>query len=353
MKKTLLLGTALVVGVAGFAQSTAKKAVNPKHLQKTSVFAKNRILAKPTPTATKGKKATFKKNHQSTSSACTTGMSITTSWNCFGVGGGSTTSAQNCLSYNEDLNSLVWIQRGSAMWGLNTTSGSIQATIINPTTLALDSVVLYHDANTTHHARYPGGVLLNPAGNTDIHKAFAVGFGQVIDNGTTWQGTAYTPKPLWSKSAVNHTAPTGDSIFAPSPNSGGIFGMCANGTISSAPALDAVAMPDHKTVRSIGMIGDPSITCTNCVPFRGAVIAKTVLDPSGTSFSVSADTILPPVRTGALGNSMSEARMAWGKDGLHGYVVFLGRLATNYGNRSADSAFTPIVYATTDGGTTW
>src|SRR6185437_8204618 len=99
MKKTLLLSTALVVSVAGFAQSTAKKVVNPKYLQKTSVIAKYKLNAEPQPT-TNGvpvSAAQAKKGHQSTSTACNNALSITTSWNCFGVGGGSTTSAQNCL----------------------------------------------------------------------------------------------------------------------------------------------------------------------------------------------------------------------------------------------------------------
>src|SRR6185312_9333905 len=137
MKKTLLLSTVLVVSVMGFAQSAAKKTINPKYLQKTSVIANDKILAEPLPTNAKSINKAKKKN-QSTSSVCTTGKTITTSWNCFGVGGGANTSTQNCLSYNQDLNSLVWTQRGSNTWpSMVTTSGFLQATIINVNTLAL------------------------------------------------------------------------------------------------------------------------------------------------------------------------------------------------------------------------
>lgn len=308
MKKTLLLGTALVVGVAGFAQSTAKKAVNPKHLQKSSVVAKNKILAEPMPT--KGTKANAKNGHQSTSSACSSAKMLTTSWNCFGVGGGSTTSSQNCLSYNQDLNTLTWTQRGSAAWPLNTTSGYIQGTLINATTLATDSVMLYHDA-TTHHGRYPGGVLLNPSSNTNntLSKAFYVASGQVTD-GSNWTGAAYTAKPLWSASAVNHTASGNDSLYAASP--AGIFGACAAANLTGAPAADMQYLYDGKTVVSLGTVDDATITATDNVAGQGAIFAKGVLNANGTQVDWSYSTILPPVHKGALGYNLSEGRMAFG-----------------------------------------
>ncbi len=120
MKKTLLLGTALMVGVAGFAQNAATKAINPKYLQKKSIFAEGKIATETQPTTAAGIKVS-KKGANSTMAGCTNQMSITTSYNCFGVGGGLNTSDQNCLSYNKDLNSLVWTQRGSKTWALNTT----------------------------------------------------------------------------------------------------------------------------------------------------------------------------------------------------------------------------------------
>ncbi|HXD92273.1 MAG TPA: hypothetical protein VNX01_03630, partial [Bacteroidia bacterium] len=356
MKKILLLGTALVVGVAGFAQSTDRKVVNPKYLQKTSVIARERIGVESQPTTTKSIKvaATAKKGHQSTLSACNTSLPLTTSYNCNGVGGSLVSSEQNCLSYNGDLNSLVWTQRGSKTWALNTTSGFLQATIINATTLALDSVILYKDA-TTHHARYPSGTFLNPTGNTDYHKAISVAYGVVTDN-TNWTGTAYTAKPLWSTSAVTHTAPSGDSLYAPAVGAGSSFGNDVQAlAYEGAPSTDVQYLYDGKTVVSIGTVGDRSFTCTNCNMVDKGVFVKATLNVAGNavSWTVDSTSLVPPARKGALGYQLTSPRMAFGPDGLHGYVVFLGRLNTNYGNPSADSAMTPILYATTDGGATW
>jgi hypothetical protein len=355
MKKTLLLGTALVVGATGFAQSTASKAINPKYFEKYSVAQKNRIVAEPQPTSAKGMTINAKKN-QSVSAACTHQQHFTSSWNCFGVGGGSTTSSQNCLSYNQDLNTLVWTQRGSKTWSLNPTSGCIQSTLINATTLAVDSVISYLDGNTTHHGRYPSGVILNPTGNTDKNKAFAVYFGQVTD-GTNWNGTAYGAKPLGSKSALTHTVPsTADSLYVSSHGAGNIFGYCAGANISGAPANDVQTLQDGigKTVVSLGSIGDEAFLQTTQVATKGAVFAKGVLNAAGNAVTWTADTtsLMPAVHKGVFGRNISEGRMAFGPDGLHGYVVFCGILNTTFGNKS-DSSMTPILYATTDGGTTW
>ncbi|MFI5140863.1 MAG: T9SS type A sorting domain-containing protein [Bacteroidia bacterium] len=353
MKKTLLLGTALVFGVAGFAQSTAKK-VNPKYLQQMPVIANEKTLVESEPTTTKGIKVNVaKKGHQSTSAACTTQLPFTSSYNCNGVGGGLNTTQQNCLSYNQDLNTLVWTQRGSKQWSLNTTSGFMQATIINATTLVKDSVILYRDSST-HHARYPSGTLLNPTGNTNYHNAIAVAYGVVTDN-TNWTGTAYTAKPLWSKSAVTHTVlPKGDSLYTAA--AGGKFGNDVHAlAYEGAPSIDVQYLYDGKTVVSIGTIGDQTMTCTNCNPVNKGIFVKATLNGAGNAVTWTTDStsLVPSVKKGTLGYHLSSPRMAFGPDGLHGYVVFLGVLSTTYGIPCVDSAMTPILYATTDGGVTW
>jgi len=354
MKKTLLLSTALVVSVAGFAQSTASKAINPKYLQKKCIVAK-KILVEPQPTTAKSIKAnTAKKGHQSTNAACVTSVSaFTSSWNCFGVGGGSTTSSQNCLSYNPDLNTLMWTQRGSKNWTMVTSSGHMQATIFDaPSGMVKDSIVLYHDI-TNFHARFPGGVIINPTSNTSnsYTNAIAVGIGQVTD-GTNWTGCAYSAKPLWSTSALTHTVqPTGDSLYAKSTMNGK-FGYCANSNLTGAPVNDMQYLFDGKTVVSLGTIDDSTITATDQIAGKGAIFTKAVLDNTGKIVNWSYTTLIPPVRKGTLGYQLSEGRMAFGPDNMHGYIVFVGILNTVY-NSTTDSAMTPIVYATTDGGTTW
>ncbi|MEO8759630.1 MAG: T9SS type A sorting domain-containing protein, partial [Bacteroidia bacterium] len=364
MKKTLLLGAALVVGVAGYSQSTAKKVVNQKFLQKQSNF--ERVAIEPKSSSPTGVKIAKRGNgYQSVSSSCSSGKKITTSWNCFGVGGGSTTGEQNCLSYNKDLNAAIWTQRGSKQWSVTTTSGFIQSTIINATTLATDSVITYKDAGV-NDARYPGGTFLNPTGNTDYHHAFAVASGPTVPSvGTKWSGTAYTAKPLWSTSAMNHNvAEATDSLWS-STATGALFPHCAGTNVIGVPNTDMTTLPDGKTVLVIGQLASPADIAINetksdYLPAKKAMIGRGTLDATGKIVNWTVDTsIAPDVYKSApaggdpsLGWTLSSPRMAFGPDGMHGYVLFLGKLNTNYGN-SSDSAMTPIVYKTTDAGLTW
>jgi hypothetical protein len=348
MKKNLLVSAAILIGIAGFSQNSAKKAVNPKYLQK-KLLSEAKIAADPKPTANGGKVSKHAQNVPM--STCSNIKAITTSFNFLGVGGGINTSPQNCLSYNSDLNTLVWTQRGSKTWALSTTSGFMQATLINASTLVTDSVIVYADGGNNHHARYPSGVLLNAVGNTDYHKAFAVGAGQVT-SGTAWTGGAYCAKPLSSASAVNHTTPSGDSLYTAAI--GGIFGNCASTNFSGAPSTDMQALPDGKTVVAMGQLQDNKyISATNQGPVSKATFVKGVLDNTGKIVNWTVDSSLAPASyVGSLGHLLYEPRMAFGPDGLHGYVVFIGRLSTTYNNK-CDSSMTPIVYQTTNGGNTW
>jgi len=85
------------------------------------------------------------------------------------------------------------------------------------------------------------------------------------------------------------------------------------------------------------------------------LIARGTLNSTGkaVNWTVDSTSLQPPVHIGLLGELIVEPRMAFSPDGNTGYVVFLGRLATAYGNGSADSTYSPIVYKSTDAGVTW
>ena len=367
MKKTLLLGTALMVGAMGFAQSSANRVhSNPAYSKKRNPAAERRSAIEPQPSGATGIKVARKNGHQSTSASCGAANKITTSWNCFGAGGGSYTSTQNCLSYNKDLNVAIWTQRGSKAWPIITSSGFIQATIINPTTgAAIDSIVMFNAgaSTATIQARYPGGTILNPSTNTSnsYTNAIAISSGSSTNGGSNWIGTPYTAKPLWSKSARTHTLPTQDSLWANGGSVNGPIGLFGNDAIAAdgsfGPSTDQLAMPDGKTVYMIGTIVDNAYSgITNASYQPKALLAKGTLDATGkmVNWTVDSTSLVPPARVGALGYLLEgEPRIAFGPDGTTGYVVFFGRLATDYGNGSADSTYSPIVYKSTDGGVTW
>jgi len=88
---------------------------------------------------------------------------FTTSPNAFGVGGAYTTFKQNCLYYNNDLNTVLWTHRASRYWNFSGyTTGAIQATWLNLGSNQWDSMIIYRDSSGYASARYPGDAYTTP-----------------------------------------------------------------------------------------------------------------------------------------------------------------------------------------------
>ena len=277
-----------------------------------------------------------------------TGTIFTSGPNPLGTGGAVDTYKQNCLTYNADLNTVLWTQRASPYWNFaGYTSGSIQSTWLNVATNTWDSMIIYTDVANTKGARYPGGTIFNPAGNTNIANALMVGSGPA-NNGVNWVGTWYSNRqPTGAYHTVSSTQD--DNSFC-------VSGAAPFGSTSGNPNYSGDPNADMQqvgnTVLVAGNIFDENfINQTNIIPFKGAVIGKGVY--AGGNLTWSADSIIPNFRLGSLGylNSGS-SRIAFSPDGQIGYLVFIGRLATNFGN-NADSTLSPIVYKTTNGGASW
>lgn len=369
MKKTLLIGSALVIGFAGFSQSNAKRVVTKNNIVSPGMKSKKVTVEGPSHSniawkTTPPKAPTF------TIATCPGSVHLTSSWNANGVGGSTSCVEQNCLAYNKDLNALVWTQRGSKDWALFLTSGGEQATIINHpapsphfgyATNVLDSVVIFSDASTNLvGGRFPGGSWLNPTGNTDYHKAYACGTGP-YNAGSTWLGSIYVAKPLWSTSAVGHSQPTFDSLHVVSGalNPVHFMGHVGESTQEGAPNAD-MQMVGANTVMSTGYFVDSTLTNADATrETHGFILKGTIASPGLVNWTVDATSLNVAFyndglsAANSLGNHVAGApRLAFGPDGMHGYAVYIGKLAAVSGN-SSDSCMTPVLFKTTDGGTTW
>ena len=284
--------------------------------------------------------------------SCTSGVVFTSGPNAFGTGGSFSTFQQNCLSYNADLNTILWTHRASPYWNFtNHTSGSIQSTWLNINTNQWDSMIIYRDTTLTTYgirgARYPGGTIFNPTGNTNIANAFMVGSGSTND-GTNWNGAFYSSRqPTGNYHAV--TSAQNDSGYCPSGHAP--FGnMALGGSTFGAPNADMQQVGNKVYVA--GGLFDTTFTAQDNIPAKGAIIGKATY--TGGNLTWSADSIIPNFYIGSLGYLNTEIpRIAFSPNGQIGYLVFIGRLATNFGNPSADSALTPIIYKSTNGGATW
>jgi hypothetical protein len=266
--------------------------------------------------------------------------------NALSTGGSITTYVQNCLTYNADLNTVLWTHRASPYWNFaGYTSGCIQTTWLNVTTNVWDSMIIYTDSANNHHARYPGGTIFNPAGNTGISNAYMVGTGPVTD-GTNWTGAWYSSRqPNGNYHAVTSVLIDSgycQAGFAP-------FGNMAAPNNSGGPHEDIQQVGNMVLVA--GDLGDNTYAASDNIPVKGGVVGKATYTGSG--FTWSADSIIPGFYVGTLGYlNMNNTRIAFSPNGQIGYVVFIGRLATNFGN-NADSTLSPIVYKSTNGGASW
>ena len=357
MKKTLLIGSALMISFAGYSQSDAKKAINPKLNHKTSVYQRNKQIPEPinyTPTGS----GLRTKVQPKVSSTCGTAVPFTTAPNCFAVGGGSNTEVQNCLNYNKDLNAVLFTTRVSNAWktSASLTSGAIQSTWQYLGSGKWDSTIIYADASTGKlGGRYPGGAFLNHAGDTSVANAFAVGSGPITD-GSNWVAEWYNAKALSGGESVLHTIP-GFNQFVSHVDTGR-FGQVSGGALN----VDMQQLDGGSTVLVAGALSDPKYQGSTTVNGTwGTVIARASLSGDAPPYTVtwSADSIKPNFYTSpnysatlGYGNIGEAARIAFGPDGKTGYAVFIGRSATTYSN-SADSSWHPMVYKSTDGGLTW
>jgi hypothetical protein len=349
MKKALLIGAVLLAGVSGNAQNN-RQAGN--HQNKSIAGRNNHLIESNTPSnSTTG---TTRVNHNGVSAVCpapVTNNGYSSGPNAFGVGGGVTTYKQNCLSYNKDLNCYVVTHRRSASWAASNPmgSGAIQSTWIDITSGVKDSSILYYEAAATNPARYPSGVIYNPAGNTNWANAWLVGSGPALVGNGTFNGSWHATRHL-----------TGTAADQANPGTDLDYNLAGGGMFGSSMFVNYDMQQVGTKVLVAGELNDTTtITNTGFNKANGTVIGK--CDFSTGSPVWSYDSIRPPFyfnRNGAGLGYASEfgegGRLAFAPNGLTGYLVMFGLLDSTISKcNSADSMISPIVYKTTNGGTTW
>jgi hypothetical protein len=271
--------------------------------------------------------------------------------NAFGTGGDINTYRQNCLTYNPDLNAVLWVNRASPLWGFSgRTSGAIQATWLNVATNVWDSMIIYRDSINQYGGRYPGGVFYNPSGNTNFANTFAVSTGPAVN--TSWNGVFYSNRKISGNYHSVSAAQDSNKFCA--------YGMApfyGNNSSGLAQFLNYDIQQAGTKVFVGGEVRDTSTSASaNNNAVYGGAIAKCNFSSGSPLWSY--DSIIPGYyfnRNGSGNGYASDGnggRIAFSPNGMIGYWVAQGRLATAYGN-SADNMLAPIVYKTINGGTTW
>jgi hypothetical protein len=346
MKKNVLLSSALLIAISSYAQ-TAKQRPQPTSIvnaiqemalryekQEGQSSASTKALSQ-TPSLVN---AVSNSKSASNVAAVTVGK-IAASMNIFGV----LVSSQKALQWNDNINTVSFIHRQSLTYsavGTNATgkSGTILAELSPNMGASWDSTCIW--VNNVNLARYPQGALYNPPGNTNYNNAIVVASGPVT-GGSGWIGNWYASK---SVTATPKNAPGADQQFFPNTT---VIGAVAKHDYSR----QSFASTDDGKIRSLAGIYTAYNVNNNPIGYTGALIMNGAFTAG--SFVWSSDALLPTnvvITSGGDKQLNSGSIMAWNEAGTVGYVVMLG---ARTGQILSNKGFQPIVYKTTNSGSSW
>jgi hypothetical protein len=240
-------------------------------------------------------------------------------------------SQSECLTANEALGVVLFTHRKSIdnPASVNSNSGTIQATWTLNNGGAWDS--LYYDNDGSRLYRYPSGAIFNPSANTTMTNAYWLSAGPYTAG--SWDGYYFTNMQFNNTNLTNNVYDNGST---------GVNGL-------GFPRISMIATPNHGWVTA-GLYGDVNGTTAAAQAFRGAAIVKAT--PSGSTFNWTVDSIKPNFhQSGGSADAFTLTHLAFSPNGMIGYAVFFG--VDNAAVTSAERSFLPLVWKTTDAGTTW
>ncbi|HEY1040216.1 MAG TPA: hypothetical protein VGF30_12460 [Bacteroidia bacterium] len=330
MKKSLLLSTALLVGVGAFAQTN-------RMMLKAKLYPKIRPAVSADGT-------------QGTSTQRTNGVNSVQTSTLFSNsrnGFGTLVEETNPLHYNEDLNMVAFTQRCAtlASWPLtgvtpnaaNAQSGYIMTRYSTDNGATWSGVNYYQD--NVHWGRYPSGVIANAPNNTDPAQANFVAMGPSTGDGTGWFANFFASVPANATGNVTSNDQQGLET-----------GLQNASTFSYFASYNSIA--NGRTVWTAAYKNDGGTDLTQNV--RGVAVIKgtpgaTASDPyTWTQDSVT----FGPFHIMADGRPAATApKIAFAPDGQTGYVLVNGILASATGENA--KCLQPNLWKTTDAGATW
>ncbi len=348
MKKQLLVGSALLAAVGAFSQNGR---VKPKIASIGSMGQKIAATFAVEPQGSTGvalKQAMGpiqNPNEAQESNAALPPSTINWKLLC-GVSNiyGLLVSQSRPLQYNDNVNAVSFVHRRSATYNptpsipAGALSGVITAEISTNWGVSFDSTCLWSDA--TNWGRYPQGAIYSGVGNTNIANAYIVGSGPTVA-GSNFSGDWYASKQLNAFNTTASSTPNAQQFLSFSlasyPANQGPHGWSRMGFSST----------DDGVVRSLALIQDDQ---TGLSTMRGMSVVKGVFNAG--VFSWTTDSLIPNTIVESDGSKVifTNPQMAWNESGTVGYVVALGAAA---GATNSNKGYQPIVYKTTNSGTSW
>lgn len=338
MKKLLLLLFGIYFSLTLFSQNSAitKKATGFKNGQSQYIPEENisTITGVNTPVRISGAKhQVITENTMKVAAAAT---KFTSSMNVFGV----LNSTSKPLQFTPNVNIISFIHRKSPTYVTSpfSNSGSVVGMISSNNGISWDSTCVW--TNTTSiAARYPQGGIYNPLGNTNKNNAYLIGCGPLMDPAIGWTGNFYSSKSL-------------NGAGTPTP------GIDQQAHLNASPTIKKHSLSMHSFssieggfVRSMGLIlNDPNSNNPAIFGLRGAAMTKGQFNAG--AFVWSVDSFIPCVMSKPGGGKYLNEKVlqAWDESGTIGYVVLLG---VSCGANPCQQSYQPIVYKTTNSGSTW
>lgn len=238
----------------------------------------------------------------------------------------------NCLTANQQLNAVMFTHRlNNDVSNPNENNGFIRTTFSTDFGATWDSITVTN--NLINLCRYPSGAIFNPSGNTDINNAFATVAGSLTP-GAGWEGNYFASTKFDSTNINASYVLNGDA-----------------GVTKQGFARIGYTATDIKTIVTGGLYADDNGTTAETQLYRGATL-NYATPGTANDFVWTIDSIKPNflIASGGAGESYTITQTAWNKAGDIGYVIFNGVEATATGSAAG---YAPIVYKTTDAGTTW
>jgi hypothetical protein len=341
MKKSILLSTALLVGMSAFAQNARNAGFNYKAYK---LGAKN-----DAPNMMVSSNHAPKAGSPNQVMVAPPYTKFSSQMNAFGF----ILSQQNPLSYNADLNCVALFQRHTADWPNSAFfpapgGGKSGYQVVKFTTdngANWDSVNYFQD--DTYWGRYPSGVIYNTSGNTTLGNGRFVGTGPCTGAASTWSANWFASVPI-PTGAMPRTVTTNDQQTPVCTNTPGSASAQTYFSSYSTCLGGPMAAP---TVYSGGLkystagVGTPA-------GLYGVAIFKGVFNGTN-AFTWTQDSSFTNKWTVSGGDAdCSTPHIAFGPDGMTGYILVNGSDA-NATLPAAKMSYQPMVWKTTDGGVTW
>lgn len=247
-------------------------------------------------------------------------------------------NGQNQVAYNHDLDAVAFIHRNYQANGTNSGTLNFDVSTDGGNTWNLDRGSLnpaYTSSPTTNAARYPSLAIYNPVANSNPSNAFVVGNAPCLDATPEWGFLGRYSSKFDGTTNVSETYLITDSFnFHPYgldvTSLGTAFSLSTRFNGGTNTALDTANY--SRFFLNKGTFNIPTNDFSWTMPQVFAPNTYSYTDPTNGYIKM-----------------VNGWNIAFAPNGLTGYAVIIGAEA----NIGLDTVYRPIVYKTTDGGTTW